>query len=179
MVHPDFEKRFFINCDASDHSIGGCLFQELDARERSVIAYTSCTLKGAQLRYTTTENEMFALVHCLKQWRTLVLGWKLTIITDHKSLNFIFTSYFKSARLSRWIMAIREFHFDIQHISGVQNTIADTLSRFPSSKNKKVGPFACEYFNISAIKWTNYFEIVKRNYNTASDRAVYLPSGGF
>lgn len=163
MVHPEFEKRFFINCDSSDHAIGGCLFQELDTGVRGVIAYTSCTLKGSQLRYTTTEKEMFALVHCLKQWRTLVLGRQLTIITDHKSLNFIFTSNFKSARLSRWIMAIQEFHFDIQHIPGVSNTIADTLSRFPVSNNREVGPFACEYFNISAIKWTNYFEIVKQN----------------
>nr|CAI5824872.1 unnamed protein product [Callosobruchus analis] len=58
MVHPDHGRSFYIQCDSSDYAVAGCLFQLSDNNERQVIAYTSTTLKGSQLRYTTTEKDI-------------------------------------------------------------------------------------------------------------------------
>lgn len=41
----------------SNYAIGGYLYQKSEKEERNVIAYTSTTLKGGQLGYTTTEKE--------------------------------------------------------------------------------------------------------------------------
>nr|CAH7759639.1 unnamed protein product [Callosobruchus chinensis] len=45
MVHPHYDKTFFIQCDASDYAVAGSLFQLSEEGERQVIAYTSATLK--------------------------------------------------------------------------------------------------------------------------------------
>lgn len=165
VMHPDFSKRFFISCDSSHYAVGGCLFQTSEIDERKVVAYTSITLKSSQLSYTTTEKEMFSIVHCLRQWRALVLGRKLTILTDHKSLNFVLSSNFKSARISRWIMAIQEFHFDIKHIPGNENVVADTLSRFPASKKIEVRPQNSDVFRITAVKFQKHYDALREKFH--------------
>nr|CAH7759635.1 unnamed protein product [Callosobruchus chinensis] len=57
--HPDFTKDFYIQCDASNYAVGGCLFQESSSSGRNVLAYTSCTLKGAQLRGSSEGSAYF------------------------------------------------------------------------------------------------------------------------
>ncbi|KAG5870692.1 hypothetical protein JTB14_003890 [Gonioctena quinquepunctata] len=134
IVHPDLNRTFYIQCDSSDYALEGSLYQLSNEGERQVVAYTSSTSKGSQLTYTTTEKEALAVVHCLRQWRNLILGRDLVILSDHKSLSFLLTCKLRSARLSRWIMFIQEFDFRIEHCKGSENTIAEVLSRFPLRK---------------------------------------------
>nr|CAH7717818.1 unnamed protein product [Callosobruchus chinensis] len=115
VAHPEMDRAFYISSDASHFAVAGCLFQLTDEGERRVIAYTSSTLRGSQLRYTVTEKEMLAVIHCLRQWRTLVLGRELVIYCDHKALSFALTCRLRSARLSRWILYLQEFDFTILH----------------------------------------------------------------
>ena len=43
-------------------------------------------------------------------------------------------------RATHWKLIIVEFGPNIQHISGVDNIVADTLSRFPSTPSNKYEP---------------------------------------
>nr|CAH7758418.1 unnamed protein product [Callosobruchus chinensis] len=140
VAHPEMDRAFYISSDASHFAVAGCLFQLTDEGERRVIAYTSSTLRGSQLRYTVTEKEMLAVIHCLRQWRTLVLGRELVIYCDHKALSFALTCRLRSARLSRWILYLQEFDFTILHTPGKDNTVADVLSRFPAGRHGEVQP---------------------------------------
>nr|CAH7750004.1 unnamed protein product [Callosobruchus chinensis] len=140
MVHPHYDKTFFIQCDASDYAVAGSLFQLSEEGERQVIAYTSATLKGSQLRYKTTEKEMWAVLHCLKRWRTLVLARDLKIVSDHKALSFVMSCKLRPARLCRWILLAQEFDFEMIHCPGSQNVVADTLSRYVPVKNLHITP---------------------------------------
>ena len=40
----------------------------------------------------------------------------------------------------RWILILKEFGPNIQHISVVENIVADTLSRFPFTHSNKYNP---------------------------------------
>lgn len=166
VAHPDFSKKFFIQCDSSDFAVGGCLFQESDKGERQVVAFTSATQKGPQLRYTTTEKELLALVHCLRQWRTLVLGQSLVVITDHKSLCFLFSCKLKSSRLTRWILAIQEFNFEILHCPGSQNITADTLSRNPRERSLHCGPDRSTGISIMLLRLTDDYKGLQKSFKS-------------
>lgn len=166
VVHPDFERGFYVQCDSSNYAVGGCLFQKSENGEKEVVSYTSATLKGSQLRYTTTEKELLALVHCLRQWRTLLLGQKLVVITDHKSLCFLMTCKLKSARLSRWILLIQEFDFEVEHCPGVQNMVADRLSRNPPNKNLFLTPERSSNIHIMVMGLSECYKNLRQNFKS-------------
>ena len=54
-----------------------------------VIAYASRQLKKYEVNYPTHDLELAAVVHALKNWRHYLLGNKVHIYTDHKSLKYI------------------------------------------------------------------------------------------
>jgi len=62
LVHPDFTRPYFIQCDASHVGIGAVLFQRDDEDSDRPIAFFSEKLRGAQLNYSVTEKE------CLAAW---------------------------------------------------------------------------------------------------------------
>lgn len=169
IMHPDCSKTFYIQCDGSDYAIGGTLFQRSLSGEREVLAYTSVTLKGSQLRYTVTEKEMMALVHCLRQWRNLILGRKLIVITDHKALSFLLSCKLKSSRISRWIMFVQEFNFDIIHCAGKDNVVADTLSRFPADRKLQITEYESGELNLMLLSFTEDYKKLKQNFSVLRD----------
>jgi mRNA-degrading endonuclease YafQ of YafQ-DinJ toxin-antitoxin module len=89
-------------------------------------------LKGAELNYHTTEKELLSIIHSLQKFRIYLLGHKFTIITDNKALTFIHKCYRGNARITRWLLSIQEYDFDIIHCKGRENVVADTLSWNPS-----------------------------------------------
>lgn len=99
LAHPNLDETFYIQCNSSDYGLGGCLYQlDRETSDRLVVAYTSRTLKGSELNYTVSEKETLAIVHCCRQWRTLILGRRLIIMTDHKSLTFLLKCNLRSAK---------------------------------------------------------------------------------
>jgi len=53
---PDFSITFILQTDASDYGIGAILIQDTEKSEK-VISCSSRTLNGAEMNYSTTENE--------------------------------------------------------------------------------------------------------------------------
>ena len=129
--HSDPNKRFYLQTDASKYALGGQLYQIDDDNEIGVIAFTSRVFRGAELNYFTTELELLSVVHCLKKFRTYVLGRPLTVVTDNKALTFMKKCQLTNSRMTRWILAIQEYDFDIVYCKGSENIVADILSRDP------------------------------------------------
>ena len=83
-----------------------------------------------------TEKELITIVECLKQFRGILFSYEINVFSDHKNLVYAVTlSEFQ--RVMRWRLIIEEFGPNIQHIDGVENMVADTLSRFPSTPSNK------------------------------------------
>jgi hypothetical protein len=86
LVQPDNSKPFEVFSDASGTGLSCVLMQE-----DRVIAYASRALRPHEINYPTHDLELAAVVHALKIWRHYPMGDRYNIITDHKSLKYIFT----------------------------------------------------------------------------------------
>ena len=63
-------------------------------------------------------------------WRHHLIGRKFTLMTDNKGLKYLLDQPNLNARqASRWIDFLSEYDFEIQHIKGKENKVADALSR--------------------------------------------------
>ncbi|RVW29370.1 Retrovirus-related Pol polyprotein from transposon 297 [Vitis vinifera] len=94
-----------------------------------VIYYASKTLNEAQRNYTTTEKELLAVVFALDKFRAYLVGSFIIVFTDHSTLKYLLTKQDAKARLIRWILLLQEFDLQIRDKKGVENVVADHLSR--------------------------------------------------
>ena len=82
----DFEKTFEVMVDACGQWIGG-----IPQQEYPPIAYESQQLCLHEKNYPTHDLELLAVVHALKKRRHYLLSQLFELVTNHKSLKWIFT----------------------------------------------------------------------------------------
>lgn len=128
IYHPDYQARFILRTDASDTAIAAELIQIRDGIEVP-ICFISRILKDYERRYTISEKEMAAIVFSVIKLKYYLLGNKFTLETDHGSLVYMMNSRFANNRVYRWSLLLQEFVFEIKHIAGNRNIVADGLSR--------------------------------------------------
>jgi hypothetical protein len=130
LAFPDYDLPFILTTDACDVGIGGVLSQVLDGVEKPVL-FLSKTLNEHEKHYATTHKECLAIVWCIKQCEHYLLGKKFTIRTDHHALKWLMSVKDSNGKLMRWALTLMEFEFEIQHVKGKTNFVADALSRAP------------------------------------------------
>ncbi|RVW58141.1 Retrovirus-related Pol polyprotein from transposon 17.6 [Vitis vinifera] len=136
---PNWQLPFEVMCDASDFAIGAVLGQREDGKPY-VIYYASKTLNEAQRNYTTTEKELLVVVFALDKFRAYLVGSFIIVFTDHSALKYLLTKQDAKARLIRWILLLQEFDLQIRDKKGVENVVADHLSRLAIAHNSHVLP---------------------------------------
>eukprot|EP00253_Pinus_taeda_P035992 PITA_35992 len=119
----DPNKEYVVCTDASKEGLGGVLMQE-----GRVIAYESRKFKEHEQKYSAYDLELAAVIHALKMWRHYLMGRKFLLLTDHHNLTNYFSQPTLNARQARWVDFLSGFDFDIKHLQGKENRVADTLS---------------------------------------------------
>lgn len=128
LLTPDPDRPYTLNCDACHHAVGAALQQD-HGNGLQPVAYMSRKLKAAALNYDTREKEFLALLLACEHWRQYLHGRRFTLLSDHDSLKYHKTMPNLSGRLARWIERLSGYDYDIQHIAGTKNVVADALSR--------------------------------------------------
>ena len=125
---------FFVNehapiivmTDASDFGIGAYIYQLIDNKEKPII-FMSKALHGPQKDWSTVEKECYAIFHTFQHYEYLLKDTRFLLRTDHKNLTYI--NMEGSAKVKRWKLYIQDFNYDIEHVAGLNNPIADAFSR--------------------------------------------------
>lgn len=132
--HPKVDVPFTVQTDCSGIALAGILYQEID-NQPYLISTHSRVLTACEKRYTTTEQELLAIISCLQKFKYFIFGTKFRILTDHKALTFLKSSKLLNNRLRRWIISLEEFDFEVIYIRGKDNVLPDLLSRCITGKD--------------------------------------------
>ncbi len=124
---PNFALSFKLQVDASLAGAGAVLLQEDSTGIEHPVSYFSKKFTKCQQRYSMIEKEALALQHF-----EVYLGGScnpVVVYTDHNPLVFLGRMCNSNQHLMRWSLIIQEYNLDIQHRKGVENVVADALSR--------------------------------------------------
>lgn len=130
LASPRFDTPFVLYTDASLSAVGCCLAQlhSEDGSEHPV-AYGSQKLSPTQSNWSTIEREAYAVIWALGKYRTLLYGASVVVVSDHNPLRFLAENAPRSAKLTRWALALQDYDITLKHIKGSKNALADGLSR--------------------------------------------------
>lgn len=160
MQPPDWTLPFEIMCDASDFAVGVVLGQRREGKP-FVIYYASRTLNSAQMNYSTTEKELLAVVFALDKFRAYLIGSPIIIFTDHAALQYLLTKKNAKEQLIRWILLLQEFDITIKDKKGVENVVADHLSRLTFEDTSDHLPIRDDFpdehlLSITSLPWFSH-----------------------
>ena len=125
-IDPDVP--FTVETDASDFAIAATLNQA-----GRPVAFFSRTLNASEAKHHSVEKEAYAIVEALRQWRHLLIGRHFKIITDQKSVSFMYNNRtkgkVKNDKIARWRLELSDYQYDIVYRPGINNPAADAFSR--------------------------------------------------
>lgn len=120
--------------DASGSGWGAVLMQEDELQRRHPSRYESGVWTAVERNYDAGKRECKGLLKALKKFRRYLYGISFVIELDAKTLVAQLNrsaSDLPGALVTRWIAWIQLFDFEVRHIPGKKNLVADGLSRRP------------------------------------------------
>ena len=141
LVVEDNSKEVLLGTDASELGFGFWRGQvkdefklipseELKMDQIEVIQYGSVATRSNSLKYASaTSRELGAAIWSIKKVLSHLWGKRFTLFTDHSALTSLFCAPEKSNMMHRWIDLLMALDYQVVHWKGLDNTVADGLSR--------------------------------------------------
>nr|XP_027093474.1 uncharacterized protein LOC113713862 [Coffea arabica] len=121
---PNFELPFVIETDACEVGIGAVLMQQ-----GHPIAFLSKALANQNLGMSVYEKELFALVLAVTKWKHYLVGHRFIIRTDHQALKYLLEQRLTHPLQHKWLTKLLGLDYEIHYKKGIDNGVADALSR--------------------------------------------------
>src|ERR1700737_1501383 len=112
LIIPDPHIPYTVVTDASGYALGAALCQD-HGNGLQPCAFLSRKMNDHERNYAVHEQELLAIVHALREWRHYLLGNRIIIITDHRSLQYLSTQDKLSARQTRWSEFLQQWSISI------------------------------------------------------------------
>ena len=132
LVFPDFAKPFLLEIDASKEGLGAILSQKQDDGRFHPVTFGSHSLTPAEKNYHSSKLEFLALKWgVMEHFREYLAYAPFMVKTDNNLLTYILTTPNLDAMGHRWVGALASFEFKLEYQKGLENRVADALSRIP------------------------------------------------
>ena len=129
-VYGNVKRPLIVTVDASPIGVGGVLGQLDENNKRYVIRYESHRFNVTEKRYPQIKRELFGAYLIVKRLRRYLYGTYFVLETDAQPMiGLLNKPDLPSDVASRWIAYMKLFDFEIKHIKGKENVVADGLSR--------------------------------------------------
>ncbi|KAL0188510.1 hypothetical protein M9458_015609, partial [Cirrhinus mrigala] len=154
--HPDPDKPFVVEVDASSTGVGAVLSQ----RQGEPPKLFPCAYFSHKLTLW-----LLAIKLALEEWRHWLEGAKhpFTVLTDHRNLEYLRSAKTLNHRQVRWALFFTRFHFQVTYRPGSQNTKADALSRVhePGQPTNPPEPVLPTSIIVAPVAWDILTEITE------------------
>lgn len=157
---PNFNSTFIVETDASQLGIGAVLMQA-----GHPIAFISKTLGPRWKSLSVYEKELLAIVFAVQRWEQYLSGSHFIIKTDQKSLKWLLEQKISTPFQQFWLSKLLGFDYEIQYKKGVDNVVADALSRVHGSE--------VLFLAISVIS-SNLEDLIKKSYTLDNNLIALL-----
>ena len=127
-IDPRNSEPVWVITDASTSGVGAVYGQGPEWDHCWPAGFMSKKFTPAQHSYFTFEAEALGVLEALLKWEDKLLGRHFKIVTDHRALVFINDKRKLAPRLERWIEYLTRFDFEIIHVEGTKNLVADSFS---------------------------------------------------
>ena len=133
---PDPQKPYVLFTDASKYAWAGVLTQpytkETEGKAVTThhpVTYVSGLFRGSQLSWAALTKEAYVIYMSVKKLSFYLTDAEITLRSDHLPLKYFLLKNTLNSKVNNWAIELETFNITFEHISGVKNTLADTLSR--------------------------------------------------
>jgi len=155
-----------LSCDASEYGIGAVLMHIFENEERRPVGYASRILIVDEKKYSVIQKEALAVFWFVKKFSQYLSGRKFFLETDHKPLLALYGEnkgipVMASGRIQRWALYLSEFVYQILHVKGNDNKVADGLSRLPDKYDVQTQTNETDYVDFMENTMPIDYEILR------------------
>ncbi len=131
LTHPNFQKPFFLETDASNFALVAVLSQPDKDGHLHLVAFHSRKFTATEINYEIHDKELLAIVDSFQEWRHFFEGAQhpVTVYIDHNNLEYFMSAKVLNQQQGRWSILLSRFNFVITYCLGSKQIWSDTLSR--------------------------------------------------
>ena len=120
-----------LHTDASADGLAAMFFQSNAADELHLVYAISRKTSEVEAAHHSSKLELLIIVWAIERLRPLLIRIKFTVITDFQALVYVNSLKTKSSQIIRWLGAVFEFNYEIQHRKKERMQHVDALPRAP------------------------------------------------
>ena len=125
---PNLHYPICVVTDSSAYAIGAAMYQVIGNKIK-YLGFIARSLSPSEQRWGSSKRELAAVVYAFKKFHQWLYGRRFHLFVDNRGILFLHSQPKLDRMVENYYDTIFEMDFDITFCSGINNILADTLSR--------------------------------------------------